>query len=442
MDRDAGWSRHRRAPDRGQGPRGRARATCRCVAPSGSPRTATASRSGSTSSTAAGSDGERLLRVQDPAAALGDRVVRSTRRSRPTSFPATRSRRWHSDGCGRQAADRGPPAVAAINVVAQREKIGHAALHPRKLHLWWARRPLAAARAAVYATLVPADGTPEDARSRRLLHRAVPVGRERPRDRRSPRSECSRPTAASRHGARPVRRRRRDPARGGAAWLRGHRGRAQPGRAPDRALHARLSAALRPRLGGRRARVRPAVGSSARGSASGTSTRACASHRASSSVSSTMRPPSAPRDGRSLTCGRAPCRARTPRAARTICRSCVRRGWRRRRAATSRCKPHRRSDARTLRWEVVEAADARGSASTRPASRAADARAVWSAARRSTPSTSRSEGLAGRMGITPLAAVLVKPSGRGRDYLPVGAYPEPSRRGVRGGARRTRRAAA
>jgi putative DNA methylase len=55
--------------------------------------------------------------------------------------------------------------VGAINIVAQREKIGHAALHPRKLHLWWARRPLAAARAAVYATLVPADGTPEEARS-------------------------------------------------------------------------------------------------------------------------------------------------------------------------------------------------------------------------------------------------------------------------------------
>ena len=48
--------------------------------------------------------------------------------------------------------------IAAINVVAQREKIGHAELHPRKLHLWWARRPLAAARAAVYAALVPAEG--------------------------------------------------------------------------------------------------------------------------------------------------------------------------------------------------------------------------------------------------------------------------------------------
>lgn len=55
--------------------------------------------------------------------------------------------------------------IEAINEVAQREKIGHAALHPRKLHLWWARRPLAAARAAVYAALVPAAGrdrTPEE----------------------------------------------------------------------------------------------------------------------------------------------------------------------------------------------------------------------------------------------------------------------------------------
>jgi putative DNA methylase len=52
--------------------------------------------------------------------------------------------------------------IMAINEVAQREKIGHAATHPRKLHLWWARRPLAAARAAVYATLVPAAGRGED----------------------------------------------------------------------------------------------------------------------------------------------------------------------------------------------------------------------------------------------------------------------------------------
>jgi putative DNA methylase len=54
--------------------------------------------------------------------------------------------------------------VDAINAQSRRQS-GHIVLHPRKLHLWWARRPLAAARAAVYATLVPANGTPEEARS-------------------------------------------------------------------------------------------------------------------------------------------------------------------------------------------------------------------------------------------------------------------------------------
>ena len=55
--------------------------------------------------------------------------------------------------------------VEAINEVARRERIGHAALHPRKLHLWRARQPLAASRAAVYATLVRAEDTDEHARS-------------------------------------------------------------------------------------------------------------------------------------------------------------------------------------------------------------------------------------------------------------------------------------
>ena len=41
----------------------------------------------------------------------------------------------------------------AINAVAAREKsIRHG--HPSTLHLWWARRPLAAARAVIFAQLV------------------------------------------------------------------------------------------------------------------------------------------------------------------------------------------------------------------------------------------------------------------------------------------------
>src|ERR1700690_2600162 len=43
--------------------------------------------------------------------------------------------------------------LEAINVAASREKsIRHG--HPSTLHLWWARRPLAAARAVVFAQMI------------------------------------------------------------------------------------------------------------------------------------------------------------------------------------------------------------------------------------------------------------------------------------------------
>ena len=43
--------------------------------------------------------------------------------------------------------------LEAINVASAREKsIRHG--HPSTLHLWWARRPLAAARAVIFASLV------------------------------------------------------------------------------------------------------------------------------------------------------------------------------------------------------------------------------------------------------------------------------------------------
>lgn len=55
--------------------------------------------------------------------------------------------------------------VAAVSRASANEKVGGRQGHPSTLHLWWARRPLAAARAAVYAALVPAGGrtrTPEE----------------------------------------------------------------------------------------------------------------------------------------------------------------------------------------------------------------------------------------------------------------------------------------
>ena len=58
--------------------------------------------------------------------------------------------------------------LEAINAASAREKsIRHG--HPSTLHLWWARRPLATARAVIFASLVDAPSshpelfpTPED----------------------------------------------------------------------------------------------------------------------------------------------------------------------------------------------------------------------------------------------------------------------------------------
>jgi putative DNA methylase len=53
--------------------------------------------------------------------------------------------------------------VRAVSYEATREKLlRRRDYHLSMLHLWWARRPLAAARAAVYATLVEAEGRAED----------------------------------------------------------------------------------------------------------------------------------------------------------------------------------------------------------------------------------------------------------------------------------------
>ncbi|MDI7268608.1 MAG: DUF1156 domain-containing protein, partial [Myxococcota bacterium] len=56
--------------------------------------------------------------------------------------------------------------VREISAECVREKLGGHRLspgHPRTLHLWWARRPLAACRAAVYATFAPPAAAKERA---------------------------------------------------------------------------------------------------------------------------------------------------------------------------------------------------------------------------------------------------------------------------------------
>ncbi len=90
-------------------------------------------------------------------------------------------------------------------------------------------------------------------------------------------------------------------------------------------------------------------------------------------------------------------------------------------------RPQVDREALTVRWEVVEADSAealgfdpaafssRGRSTCLVCGAAVDAKYV------------KAEGVAGRMGIAPLVAVMVKPSGRGRgrDYLAAGEYVEP-----------------
>ena len=70
----------------------------------------------------------------------------------------------------------------AINAESAREKsIRHG--HPSTLHLWWARRPLAACRAVIFASLVddpadcPADFPTPDAQRAERPRRNLPIPR-------------------------------------------------------------------------------------------------------------------------------------------------------------------------------------------------------------------------------------------------------------------------
>jgi len=315
--------------------------------------------------------------------------------------------------------------VEAISVVAQREKIGHTALHPRKLHLWWARRPLAAARAAVYATLVPVEGTPAHLRSDDFF---VSLCAMRGND--STLAEARKRVLAVNGGTPP---KVLDLfAGGGAIPLEAARlgcdatavelnpvahlierctldypQRFGPELADDVREHGRRWVEKAwGRVGHLYPRVRDSQGEQQRLGEGPSADRA------------------AGRPIAYLWTRTVPC----PNIAGGAHEMpLVRQTWLAKKAGRYvALKPVVDRQTRSLSWEVVEADTAaglgfdpagfssRGKASCLICGATVEAKEV------------KALGRADKMGVTPLAAVVIKPSGRGRDYLPVGTYQQPS----------------
>ncbi len=315
--------------------------------------------------------------------------------------------------------------VGAINAVAQREKIGHATLHPRKLHLWWARRPLAAARAAVYATLVPVEGTPEEARSDEFFgslcqwgasDRVIAEARERvlaANGGRPPRvldlfaGGGAIPLEAARLGCDATAVELNPVAHLIERCTLDYPQRFGPSLADDVREHGRRWVERTwDRVGHLYPRVREPQGDQLGLEAEPAAERAVG------------------RPIAYLWTRTVPC----PNTAGGVHElPLVRQTWlAKKKGRYVALRPNVDRATRTLAWEVVEAPSperlgfdpagfsSRGRASCLVCGAAVDAKYV------------KQEGVADRMGITSLAAVMVKPSGRGRDYLAVGAYAEPA----------------
>jgi putative DNA methylase len=315
--------------------------------------------------------------------------------------------------------------IEAINEVAQREKIGHAALHPRKLHLWWARRPLAAARAAVFATLMRAEDATDHERSATYFKSLCGWGASDMAI-----AEARKRILESNGGVPP---RVLDLfAGGGAIPLEAQRlgceatavelnpvahliqrcmlefpQRYGPGLANDiRKYGARWVDAAWDRVGHLYPRARdeedPQLDMSG-----DTAGGARAQGR-----------PIAYLWTRTVPC------PNTELAAHVV--PLVRQTWlAKKKDRFVALKPVVDRDALTVGWEVLEAPTAEGLGFD-PAGFSTRGRTSCLACGAAVDATYvKASGKAGLMGIMPLAAVLVKPSGRGRDYFAAGDYPDP-----------------
>ncbi len=314
--------------------------------------------------------------------------------------------------------------IEAINEVAQREKIGHAALHPRKLHLWWARRPLAAARAAVFATLIRADDATEHERSAAYFKSLcawgasdMAIAQARKRVLESNGGEPPRvldlfagggaiPLEAQRLGCEATAVELNPVAHLIERCMLEFPQRYGPELADDiRKYGARWVEGAWERVGHLYPRVREVAEEQLDMSGDASDDRA------------------AGRPIAYLWTRTVPC-PNTERAAHVV--PLVRQTWlAKKKGRHVALKPVVDRDALEVGWEVVEGStpealgfdpagfSTRGRTSCLACGAAVDAKYV------------KEQGKAGRMGTMPLAAVLVKESGRGRDYVAAGDYPDP-----------------
>jgi putative DNA methylase len=331
-----------------------------------------------------------------------------------------------SDGTGDRRLIEDYLPVQAINAVAQREKIGHAALHPRKLHLWWARRPLAAARAAVYATLVPAQDAPDNEREAAFFtalcrwgasDRTLAEARERimeanggvpPKVLDMFAGGGAIPLEALRLGCEATAVELNPVAHLIERCMLEYPQRFGPSLADDIRKYGQCWVE---RTWARVGHLYPRVREAEEDQQISMEAVDEARHRA-------VGRPIAYLWTRTVPC---PNPSRAPHVA-----PLVRQTWlaKKKGRYVALC-PVVDREALTVGWEVVEAADEadlgfdpaafskRGATTCLGCGAAVDDKHV------------KAEGIAGRMGIMPLAAVLVKPSGRGRDYMAAGTYTEP-----------------
>lgn len=315
--------------------------------------------------------------------------------------------------------------VETISAVSASEKVGGRKRHPALLHLWWARRPLAAARAAVYATLMRAEDTPDEARSPAYFRELCRWGASE-----STVAEARERVLEASGGAPP---RVLDLFAGGGAipleaarlgceatavelnpvahmielCMLDYPQRFGPALADDiREWGQRWVTRTWERVGHLYPRVREVED-------------AQLSLSTDRSVSRAAGRPIAYLWTRTVLCP-------NPALAEHEL-PLVRQTWlARKKGRFVALRPQVDRGALTVHWEVVEAQSAeamgfdpsafsrRGRSTCLVCGAAIDGKYV------------KAEGVAGRMGITPLAAVTVNPSGRGRDYFAVGDYPGPS----------------